>query len=377
MAVYSIIPNTNVSFNDIRDTLNANGGSVTNDFITAFQERANIDPWSKWKPVSSNFMFSSLEAIKANNFGINIISGNSLASVYNQVKNNGNNGYSYARPTGGSISPYRLGDFRNYNTEASLPIEATYKNNETVKIGGVTSSNHNSYKKYLIGFQTENVETPDTSTYLSMGDIYRYYDNFGNKIALRRGLYITDGTNSAWSTEYVPWAETQWQRFMGKTVSTFEFLTNTNNNPDHIYTSNANDFFCALLEPVCSLAISSASPAGSKDVECYPKAAFRKDGGNYIDWSVYFSAIGDVYAGGTLTNVHAVLAKDKNGLNKVSDYKIADSLTVRKGETTIDYENSIIYIGSNTDNLYFLIYWNGKIQATTMVMAFSPGRPEI
>ena len=50
MAVHSILPNTNVSFNDIRDTLNANGGSVTNDAITAFQSRANMNVYSKSRP---------------------------------------------------------------------------------------------------------------------------------------------------------------------------------------------------------------------------------------------------------------------------------------------------------------------------------------
>lgn len=48
----AIIPNTDVNLaGNIRDVLNAAGGSVTNDVITFFQTRANINMWAKYKPV--------------------------------------------------------------------------------------------------------------------------------------------------------------------------------------------------------------------------------------------------------------------------------------------------------------------------------------
>lgn len=51
MAVYEILPATNLKWDDIRDTLNANGGNVNNMAITAFQSGANIQRWAKYKPV--------------------------------------------------------------------------------------------------------------------------------------------------------------------------------------------------------------------------------------------------------------------------------------------------------------------------------------
>ena len=51
MTALSKIPRTNVSVADIRDTLNANGGSVTNVLGTFFSSAANINIWARQKPI--------------------------------------------------------------------------------------------------------------------------------------------------------------------------------------------------------------------------------------------------------------------------------------------------------------------------------------
>ena len=43
MAVYDIIPDADFDGHDVRDTLNANGGTVNNDMLTCFDTAANID----------------------------------------------------------------------------------------------------------------------------------------------------------------------------------------------------------------------------------------------------------------------------------------------------------------------------------------------
>ena len=106
MAVHNIIPNTNVSFNDIRDTLNANGGSVTNDFVTAFQDRASINIWSYFKPFNSQAPF--FDKPLQDSYG---------GLVYDSI----NKIIKWDRPTGGQSSPYRLGDFRGYEAKAIAP----------------------------------------------------------------------------------------------------------------------------------------------------------------------------------------------------------------------------------------------------------------
>lgn len=58
MAVYSdVLPTTDLKYEDIRDTLNANGGSVNNDVSTAFKTSSGINVWSKHKPVPLNTNF--------------------------------------------------------------------------------------------------------------------------------------------------------------------------------------------------------------------------------------------------------------------------------------------------------------------------------
>ena len=157
MAVHSIIPNTNVSFNDIRDTLNANGGSVTNDFVTAFQERAKINVWSKHKPVRNNIDFcQDFDASKPDynatwwrawdgNCGFSPLK----LSHYNQLPDITDgilNGWTHELPSGGAGSPYRLGDFCGYYPDArpfiasfTVPSTVTNRANNSFGVGCLIS----------------------------------------------------------------------------------------------------------------------------------------------------------------------------------------------------------------------------------------------
>ena len=46
MPVYTILPKANVTMDDVKDTLNANGGKVTNVLGTFFSEQARINRWA-------------------------------------------------------------------------------------------------------------------------------------------------------------------------------------------------------------------------------------------------------------------------------------------------------------------------------------------
>lgn len=150
MAVYDILPSTNLKAEDIRDTINANGGSVSNDLTTFFSEAANLNKWARYKPESykKNFDLTEDER-KANRYGLALSSAGSLFG--SGVKpTSGNidisedyNGFlyklckgtlgqfEYIRPSGGASSPYRLGDFRGYSAKAvnplPIPTAGTYK----------------------------------------------------------------------------------------------------------------------------------------------------------------------------------------------------------------------------------------------------------
>lgn len=53
---------------------------------------------------------------------------------------NHDNGYSYERPSGGSAEPYRLGDFRGYNSRATSPIYGFRATARATSNGGVSGS---------------------------------------------------------------------------------------------------------------------------------------------------------------------------------------------------------------------------------------------
>lgn len=150
--VYDLIPETNVKAEDIRDTLNANGGSVSNDLLTFFSISAKVNKWARFKPESykKNFDLTDDERF-TNHYGLSMtgyaslfgnsqkvsvtdgkidISEDTTGFLYKLCK--GTLGqFDYILPKGGENSPYRLGDFRGYNPTAVNPLpqvtSGTYK----------------------------------------------------------------------------------------------------------------------------------------------------------------------------------------------------------------------------------------------------------
>lgn len=115
----AIVPDSNVNLaTNIRNVLNAAGGNVTDDCLTFFQERANINKWAKYKPVSFHKDFEITEEEKGK-----IFYGMSIPQVdpYSlDVKENSM--MKYTLPSGGEFSPFRLGDFKGYNTDCIPPF---------------------------------------------------------------------------------------------------------------------------------------------------------------------------------------------------------------------------------------------------------------
>lgn len=323
-----------------------------------------INEWSKWKPISSNVKTMTLAELKNKNYGISILSANTIDSLVTQIQNNGNLGYKYNKPTGGANSPYRLGDFRNYNHSAAIPVGASYKDDDRVYVGGVTSSNHASYETELMGM--ENIDGGDSATYLCKDDLYTVYDSIGNKIDLKRAALVTDGNNTVWYSGKLYWWTTQMQKFKGAIVTVYEFYTNATNTPTSAYVSNANDIFLALPEPVHTIQVKNQSPAGSRVVRtiCTPK--FTDSTNLYVSYEIKFSAVGTAYTGGTLTNVRVVLSKDRNGANVIASALLSNSLYVANETTSQTFTGQLYNIGAS-ETPYLLIYYNNAIQYTTNI----------
>lgn len=128
MAVYDILPDKDLKGVDIRDTLNANGSSCTDEFISFFDSRAVINHWSFRKPYATDVDMFKLtdKQIKDINCGFDI-TGAQIASYTSLADPNvmdGNmNGWRYVRPSEMSKPIYRLGDYVGYFAGAKPMIQ--------------------------------------------------------------------------------------------------------------------------------------------------------------------------------------------------------------------------------------------------------------
>lgn len=101
--------------------------------------------WAKYKPTCYPSPFpDNWYKARDGNYGISVPSYNTLESLYNAYfidgDENHDNGYSYERPSGGSAEPYRLGDFRGYNSRATSPIYGFRATVRATSNGGVSGS---------------------------------------------------------------------------------------------------------------------------------------------------------------------------------------------------------------------------------------------
>lgn len=316
----------------------------------------NINVWSVWKPISSTATTLTYDILKNANFGINIISATTPSALLTNVTNNSNIGYTYNKPT----KYYRLGDFRNYDHSAALPIYSTFEDGDTIKIGGVSST-------YTQGVEGIEQVTPDdltTSTYLTKGHLYP-------SDALNKGVLITDGTNISWSVGNIPWGNTYWQRFKGKSCTVLEFMTNLANGTTFVgHTSNAADRFYALPHPLHTINVSSSTPAGSKTVFVDGEFTWTDTTFKTVSYNFTFSSIGEAYAGGTLSNIWIKLCTDNKGVNALASKRLElGSITVGSEEKYSFTYSGTLTSSSAAMNNYICIWWNNSLQYTTQAMA--------
>ena len=118
-------------------------GAATND-VGRLCTHPNVNKWSRWKPISLAKITGITESdLSSVNFGF------TPKSFYvSEIPSNKQNETSlfvwgdYEKPTGGATSPYRLGDFRNYNHQALSPFV------------GLELKNSNNYQKPVSGNYT-------------------------------------------------------------------------------------------------------------------------------------------------------------------------------------------------------------------------------
>lgn len=405
MALNRILPTVNLKYDYIRDTLNMDGGSVDNNVTSAFAETANINPWSKYKPFNCNrayigTMDEQLQLLKQEKvayidveenrqtavyyrYGIAVLQ---MQSVYNPyllyelVQKHGGKGYLYDRPTGGVTSPYRIGDFRRYYPMAMDPVGCTYYNGEEVPINGADSNNEASYRKVLMGVE-QGAAPDDSNLFLTRGDLYVEKLLAGQESdGLHRGAMVTDGKTSVWCSEYIPWGSSDsrfnFQQFMGKEVTVFEFLTNVNYNLEQRddFPGSGGQVFMALPDPIRTIKVTNGYPTGFSKITVTGNA-----NGTLVEDRVQYSFTltleGD--SGMTIRNVYVTANKRPDGdpAGQTGIEKHYDSLTLQPGKPVIllgyfpkDYTVGLPF--------YVCIYWNNKLQYQTMVLYTAPDPDE-
>lgn len=119
MAIVSQSPSISEVKSVLAETANSVGGLCTSP---------KINKWSKWKPVRHSSPVSITEVqLKSTNYGLNTPVYTSAGAISTNgsflydLKNKAYN-WEYMPPTGGQTSPYRIGDFRNYEHSAVMPI---------------------------------------------------------------------------------------------------------------------------------------------------------------------------------------------------------------------------------------------------------------
>lgn len=163
-----------------------------------------VNRWSLWKPINLNKQTGiTLADIKANRCGLSPIalsylktsmyrytgtkSVQTLATIKSQISQ-----WTWNKPTGGSTSPYRLGDFRNYDADA-IPCDSGW--------GGVTIKD-----TILSGNQNKGITDTDGSNAQydwTVNESVYYFNNFAFSIDGTSSGYINAANSHMMPLTYV------------------------------------------------------------------------------------------------------------------------------------------------------------------------------
>lgn len=155
---------------NISTTAVANELGVSSRNVGVLCTSSQINMWSKWKPINANVTTMSEQTLINNNYGI-------LApSVSSNIETALTKSWTYDRPKGGATSPYRLGDFRNYDHAAPPPVTEQQDRTWYVATAPTLTIELQSGAESSAGIQVEDLKALN-GYYLAFG-IYRngYWD---------------------------------------------------------------------------------------------------------------------------------------------------------------------------------------------------------
>lgn len=180
MADYSNsqIPSTNVKVTDVNSTLGA--GSYV---LSTLCKSSIINFMSKWKPYVSNVTTATEADLLDKNCGITIPQVSTLGDA--PV---GGGAWTYTKPSGGSSSPYRLGDFRNYAHKASTCWKWGVNGNEADQFYKAQSWSSNT--DFAVIFYNVKDITKEVVGTLHLDDVVKRGNSINNGTYNASNLYI-------------------------------------------------------------------------------------------------------------------------------------------------------------------------------------------
>ena len=294
-------------------------GEGSNDVGTLCKSN-KINKWSKWKPIHVTQVTGITEAIlKSNGFGLYFNSSNNINNIL------GTGTFTYTKPTGTQNSPFRLGDFRNYDHNAVMPIATEISTTGVaydIKKGDAYYGNQN----YLTYFNCR--VTPPSLTSIGFDELYP----IAATTPLYLGVHLTNGTNKYWCTQPDSLQSQNDQYNLGVTVNwnipeikswfgdcTVQmFVTNVKRECGTAYIPNtATDIFITVpyddqnRNPyLINVNNAYTYPTYS---DFWVDANYYLSGGSQIIFNFTFSSVGTTYLGGTVVNPTIVIYSYDSG----------------------------------------------------------------
>lgn len=175
MAIREWLPYTDLKAEDIRDTLNANGGNVGNDLRSFFTEAANINKWAKYKPVIHPSMFIDDEnRWKGKDGNCGVVAYEIDTSTVKSHLDASICDWTYQLPNGSVGQPFRLGDFRGYKAQFDVPPPICVS---TLSWSVNIEDNKN------VNFILDVWDSGEDPRILQLSDIDNFMDNQGVKVS--------------------------------------------------------------------------------------------------------------------------------------------------------------------------------------------------
>jgi hypothetical protein len=380
MAVLTKIPAVNNAtvMTDIRDTLNANDGIATDNLVTFFTKAANLNMWSRRKPVIANKTGTLTDAEMASaglsfsfynsvaKFGLTIVGGKGVTpkTLYQSVASIGS-GIVYYLPQGGESQPLRLSDFNGYYPAAIQPLRGSLSG--VVTIDPLTGSS-------TYDFQYFKSTAGTSSDSLSFDDLYQSKDENGNTITWRTGLVLVNKSNAddiRVVMDSITKSFTDSNK--GKSFYALQFITSLlSGTLDPAADSQLwkDCWQYPMPDATFELVIRNTSSGGSTGIQSsilvsvtagYPKF-IGLDDNPYSDVSMKFT-LRVVGGNGNVSNFSVGLYKEASCTNRVS-YQSFSNIVGLTGERAF---SALLPNPGGLTDLYVGIFFNGNLQNVNKV----------